>query len=108
MVARNSVVREITDPAPPFAPLSPVTIRARLRRTQAGRRKLMQLSKQGKPLGVWAQERNKAGNPNIRPLIDTGQLRASITYVVRARPGDGSLTVRRVRSYETGLIRGRP
>ena len=83
MIARNSVVKEITDPAPPFTPLSPVTIRARLRRTQAGRRKLMQLSKQGKPLGTWAQERNKAGNPNIRPLIDTGQLRAAITYVVR-------------------------
>jgi hypothetical protein len=94
MIARNSVVDEITDPEPPFVPLKPATIRARLRKTAAGRRKLRGLKKIGtaagwsgtqsnQALSVWAGERG-----NIHPLIDTGQLRAAITYVIR--PGRGS------------------
>ncbi len=84
MLARNSVVREITDPAPPFVPLAASTIRARLRRTAAGRRKLRQIKKRGVAVTQWAQEIDpKTGDVNIHPLIDTGQLRASITYVVR-------------------------
>jgi hypothetical protein len=75
MLARNSVVESITDPVPPFVPLKPATIRARLRRTAAGRRQLRKLK--GDALTSWAE----AGN--IKPLIDTGQLRAAITYVVR-------------------------
>jgi phage gpG-like protein len=78
MIARNSVVEEITDPNPPFTPLQPATIRARLRRTQAGRRQLRKLAQRGVRVTSWAE----AGN--IHPLIDTGQLRASITYVLRS------------------------
>jgi hypothetical protein len=92
MAARNSVVREITDPAPPFVPLKPATIRGRLRKTQAGRRKLRQLKqikqaagwnyhKANAALSMWAE----AGN--IHPLIDTAQLRAAITYVIRPSKG---------------------
>jgi hypothetical protein len=84
MLARNSVVREITDPAPPFVPLKPATIRARLRRTAAGRRKLKQIKARGQTLTGWAQAIDPGtGSANIHPLIDTGQLRASLTYVVR-------------------------
>ena len=83
MLARNSVVNEITDPAPPFTPLKPATIRARLRRTQAGRRKLKQIKKRGVSLTQWAAETDASGDANIHPLIDTGQLRAAVTYVVR-------------------------
>lgn len=84
ILARNAVVDEITDPVPPFAPLQPATIRARLRRTAAGRRKLRQIKKRGVSLTAWAAEIDPdSGSANIHPLIDTGQLRASITYVVR-------------------------
>lgn len=89
MLARNSVVSEITDPAPPFVPLKYATIRARLRRTGAGRRKLKKFdtlksaagwsgAQAGAAMQIWGTEEG-----NIHPLIDTGQLRASITYVVR-------------------------
>jgi hypothetical protein len=83
IIARNSVVKEITDPNPPFTPLKPATIRARLRRTAAGRRKLKQIKGQGKSLTQWAAETDAAGSLNVHPLIDTAQLRAAITYVVR-------------------------
>lgn len=83
IIARNSVVRAITDPEPPFAPLRPATIRARLRRTAAGRRKIKQLKGQGKSLTAWASEVSGDGTMNIRPLLDTTQMRAAITYVVR-------------------------
>jgi hypothetical protein len=90
MVARNSIIREIRDPTPPYAPLQPATIRARLRRTAAGRRKLREIKAGGKHLGMampqilttYAQASWGSG-PNMRPLIDTGQLRAAISYVVR-------------------------
>ena len=85
MKARNAVVEEITDPTPPFAPLKPATVRARLRRTNAGRRQLKAMEKlakvSGKPMQAVLSE--WAGAGNAKPLIDTGQLRASITYVVR-------------------------
>lgn len=84
ILARNSVVNEITDPAPPFAPLKPATIRARLRRTAAGRRQLRGLKKSGTALTTWAQAIDPdTGSANIHPLVDTGQLRAAVTYVVR-------------------------
>jgi hypothetical protein len=82
MLARNSVVNEITDPEPPFAPLKASTIRARLRRTAAGRRQLRKLK--GKSVTAWAEATDPdTGSLNIHPLIDTGALRASLTYVVR-------------------------
>ena len=91
LLARNAAVNEITDPAPPFTPLKPATIRARLRKTAAGRRKLRGLSKiktaagwrSGDPaLLQWAGEKIE-GDMNIHPLIDSGQLRAALTYVIR-------------------------
>ena len=93
ILARNSVVEAITDPEPPFVPLKPATIRARLRRTAAGRRKLRGLKKiknsagwsgaqSNEALTTWA-ESSVMGDLNIHPLIDTAQLRAAITYVVR-------------------------
>jgi phage gpG-like protein len=95
MLARNSVVNAITDPDPPFAPLKPATIRARLRRTQAGRRRLREIMEGGKRMGMsspdiltsYARSNWASGGEgmNVQPLIDTGQLRASITYVVRDR-----------------------
>jgi hypothetical protein len=77
MLARNSVVNEITDPDPPFAPLQPATIRARLRKTAAGRRQLRKYKGNRQGMMEWAS------GGNVKPLIDTGQLRASISYVVR-------------------------
>jgi hypothetical protein len=88
MMARNAVVAEITDPAPPFDPLKAGTVRARLRRTAAGRRKLRTLGKIKAAAGWKAAQSNEALTEwaqagNAQPLIDTGQLRAAITYVVR-------------------------
>jgi hypothetical protein len=97
MLARNSIVNEITDPSPPFAPLAPRTIRGRLMRTQAGQRKLKKMLAMGRQMGVssdkvltgYQQGNWETGGAglNMRPLVDTGQIRASITYVVRERPG---------------------
>jgi hypothetical protein len=93
MAARNSVVREISNPAPPYAPLAAATIRGRLRRTQGGRRKLREIKEGGQAAGMTMRQALTAygssswdtggAGLNVRPLIDTGQLRASITYVVR-------------------------
>ena len=84
ILARNSVVEHITDPDPPFAPLAPSTVRARLRRTQAGRRKLRGIKADAAQAGVsMSMALTQWGEGNLQPLIDTGQLRASITYVVR-------------------------
>jgi hypothetical protein len=83
ILARNAVVRAITDPEEPFAPLKPATIRARLRRTAAGRRKIKQIRAKGISLEAWASQISADGTMNIRPLLDTLQMRSSITYVVR-------------------------
>jgi hypothetical protein len=82
ILARNSVINAITDPAPPFAPLKPATIRARLRRTAAGRRKIKQLRAKGQSLESWASQTSDDGTMNIRPLLDTLQLRAAISFVL--------------------------
>jgi hypothetical protein len=85
ILARNAVVSEITDPEPPFAPLKAATVRARLRRTKAGLRQLRTLQRRAKQAGQTTTEAilDWAGEGNAKPLIDTGQLRAAITYVVR-------------------------
>lgn len=57
LLAQNSIRAKIT--SGPFAPLAPGTIRAR------------------------KQKRKSRNNTSIKPLIDTGAMRASITYVVR-------------------------
>jgi hypothetical protein len=92
MLAQNSIQAEITDPSPPFEPLKYRTVRARLMRTQAGQRQLRQLSASARKQGK-STERvvlDWAGAGNAKPLIDTGQIRASITYVVRERPGSAA------------------
>lgn len=85
MVARNSVVREITDPDPAFQPLTYRTVRARMRRTQAMRRKLTQINKKADKAGASRSMAlmQWAGAGNVKPLLDTLQLRSSISYVVR-------------------------
>ena len=62
----------------PFVPLSPRTIAARLRKTQAGRTRLRRMRQAGQDVAAW-------GAANLKPLMDTGQLRRAITYVLRMR-----------------------
>jgi hypothetical protein len=57
-------------------PLAARTVQSRLRKTQAGRRRLRNMQKAGTDLYKW-------GAANLTPLIDTGNLRNSITYVIR-------------------------
>jgi hypothetical protein len=91
LIARNEAVRFISDWPHGVAPLKPATIRARLRRTQAGRRQLKRLTDQARSghlpvnqvLADWATARMSGGGTFIVPLIDTGALRSSISYVVR-------------------------
>jgi hypothetical protein len=85
MLARNAVVQEITDPEPAFVPLKPATIRARMRKTQAGRRQLrkLQLGAQQSGSTIAAALLQYAGAGNITPLVDTGALRRSISFAVR-------------------------
>lgn len=91
LLVRNEAVHWITDWPEGVAPLKPATIRARLMRTKAGQRQLRRLSDNarasGMPLGQvltdWATARMASGNTFIVPLVDTGALRSSISYVVR-------------------------
>jgi len=57
-------------------PLSERTIIARLRKTQAGQTRLRRMRRKGEDVLAW-------GQANMKPLLDTGQLRRAITYVVR-------------------------
>lgn len=72
--AANSVKRKIT--TGPFIPLKPATVANRLRKTKRGRLILSNLRAKGTDLGTW-------GQINLKPLIDTGQMRQAVTYVVR-------------------------
>jgi hypothetical protein len=82
MVGQNAVKKKINDG--PFAPLSPRTIaqRNRSRQTKSMRKAEKDYAKllaQGKT----EQEAQDAAG--IKPLINTGSLRNSITYVVRKK-----------------------
>jgi len=82
LAASNSVKEKITDG--PFAPLSLRTIEARANRGGKGKgrkgaRQYVKLMEEGVPLDVLN------GADLVRPLIDTGKLRQSITYVVRKK-----------------------
>jgi hypothetical protein len=70
---QNAVRTKITDG--PFAPLADSTLRARARRGRKGAVAELKSRAQG----------NAPNNANAKPLIDTGQLRKSITYVVRKK-----------------------
>jgi hypothetical protein len=75
--AVSSVQRKITDG--PFAPLSQRTIEAR-----ANRRGFKGGSRKGAKLWLKQSAAGQTPDPNlVKPLIDTGKLRQSITYVIR-------------------------
>lgn len=67
--AADSIKAKITDG--PFAPLSPATTRRREAKRRAG----------------W-NARGHVGTATFVPLIDTGKLRQSITFVIRAHGAD--------------------
>lgn len=73
IAGQNSVKRKINSGE--FAPLSDATLRARAARGRKGAKVELQSRAEG----------NGPDNSNARPLIDTGQLRNAITYVVRGK-----------------------
>ena len=73
LVAQNSVKNKITDGD--LEPLAESTLRARARRGREGAVNELASRAAG----------NAPDNNNARPLIDTGQYRNSITYVVRSK-----------------------
>jgi len=73
MAAQNAVRARINSGA--FEPLSDATLKARARRGRKG----AMLELESRAAG------NAPGNANAKPLIDTGQLRNSITYVIRKK-----------------------
>lgn len=87
IVAQNAMRKRITDG--PFAPLSPRTIAARAAKAGRGRRKGEQQYLDLVKSGVSALEAQNA--TGIKPLIDTGQLRRALTYVIRQITWNGKL-----------------
>jgi hypothetical protein len=79
LIAANAVQQKITDG--PFAPLAPATIQARADRGRKGAKQYLKLLKQGVPADVL----NDPGVGLVKPLIDTGQLRRAVSYVVRKK-----------------------
>ena len=75
IVAADAVRRRITDG--PFAPLSQRTIEARAARGRKGARQFLKLQGEGTPDAVLHDARL------VVPLIDSGQLRRSVQYLVR-------------------------
>lgn len=73
IVAQNSVRRKINSGE--FAPLALSTLQARARRGRKGAKAELESRAQG----------NEPNNDNAKPLIDTGQMRNSITYVIRKK-----------------------
>lgn len=79
LLAQNAMRERITDG--PFVPLSPKTVAARAAKRGTKRRKGEQQYLDLIAGGATPAEAQTAAN--IKPLIDTGQLRRSLTYVVR-------------------------
>ena len=75
IVAADAVRSKITDG--PFAPLSQRTIEARAARGRKGAKQYLKLQAQGTP--DWALQSADL----VKPLIDTGQLRRSVTYIIK-------------------------
>ena len=73
IVAQNAVRARINEGVPP--PLAEATLEARARRGRKGAQEELDRRAEGKPAGV----------DLAKPLIDTGQLRNSITYVIRKK-----------------------
>lgn len=77
-VAASAVQQRITDG--PFAPLSQRTIEARAARGRKGAKQYLKLLGEGTPKQVLDTLGDQA---LVRPLIDTGQLRRAVTYIVK-------------------------
>lgn len=77
-VAVSAAQRAITDGQ--FAPLSQRTIEARAARGRKGAKQYLKLQGQGTPREVLDTLGDQA---LVKPLIDTGQLRRALTYVVK-------------------------
>lgn len=81
MVAVSAVQAYINDA--PFTPLAESTIKARARRGRKGAK--AELTRRADGGGVATAEDIALSNANVRPLVDTGQMRRAITYVLRGR-----------------------
>lgn len=79
LIAQNAMRERITDG--PFVPLSPKTIAARARKRGTKRRKGEQQYLDLLAGGATPAEAQEAAG--IKALIDTGQLRRALTYVIR-------------------------
>lgn len=79
-IAADAVKAKLTDG--PFAPLSQRTIEARARRGRKGAKQYVKLQSQGVPRAALDDLGDQA---LVRPLIDSGQLRRAVTYVVKDR-----------------------
>jgi hypothetical protein len=73
LAAQNAVRARLTDG--PFAPLADATLRARARRGRKGAAEALKRRAQGET----------PNNAQAKPLIDTGQLRQAVTYVIRKK-----------------------
>jgi hypothetical protein len=73
MIAQNAVRKKITDG--PFVPLADATVAARAKRGRKGAIEEMQRRAAGQA----------PGTDLAKPLLDTGTLRRSITYVLRGK-----------------------
>lgn len=79
MIGRNAVLRKLV--AGPFVPLAASTLRARARRGGLG--KGLAVSR-GATYELWNRARGEAPSTEFaKPLIDTGAMRQSVTYVIR-------------------------
>lgn len=76
MTAQNAVRLYFVEGG--LAPLSIATIRVRARRGRKGAKQYLKQIEQGPPQ-----------DGLVKPLIDTGEMRKSITYVIRKRGDDG-------------------
>lgn len=85
IVAVNAMRRKITDG--PFVPLRPATLAARARR----RRKITVMDLGSVPMS----SKKHADMTGARPLIDTGQLRNALSYVLRRADSSEIAKVRR-------------
>ena len=82
VIAVAAVQVKITDGT--FAPLSERTIEARARRGRKGAKQYLKLLGQGTPRDVLE---NLGDQALVKPLIDTGQYRRAMTYVLKEGNG---------------------
>lgn len=93
IMAQNAMRKKITDG--PFVPLSPATIKGRMYRNGGRkRRKGEQDYLDQIEAGVDPAEAQSAAG--IKPLIDTGQLRRALTYVIKKIKWNGTMIAKEV------------